>query len=57
MTKFRDFLAKQLLDSEFKAEYDALEQDSSMIQAANYAQSKEVFPPIEKVNDQQMEQN
>ncbi|MBR1418963.1 MAG: hypothetical protein IJ576_08370 [Synergistaceae bacterium] len=31
--KFRDFLNEQLQDSEFKAEYDALEPEFTIIQA------------------------
>jgi hypothetical protein len=34
MTNFNDFLAEQLENPELKAEYDALEPEFSMIQAA-----------------------
>lgn len=33
MTNFNDFLAEQLKDEEFKAEYDALEPEFAIIQA------------------------
>ncbi|MBO4704268.1 MAG: helix-turn-helix transcriptional regulator [Spirochaetaceae bacterium] len=33
MTKFNDFLAEELKDPEFKAEYDALEPEFAIIQA------------------------
>jgi ribosome-binding protein aMBF1 (putative translation factor) len=33
MTKFNDFLADQMQDPEFKAEYDALEPEFAIIQA------------------------
>ena len=33
MTKFNDFLAEELKDPEFKAEYDALEPKFAIIQA------------------------
>ena len=34
MTSFNDFLKEQLQDSEIKAEYDALEPEFSIMQAA-----------------------
>ena len=38
--KFRDFLNEQLQDSEFKAEYDALEPEFTIIQAMIDARKK-----------------
>lgn len=50
MTSFKEYLDEQMQDSEFKNEYDALEQEFAVIKAMSMKLSLEFLP----LDEQQM---